>query len=131
GWLVFALVFVYLLLIFMGTLGLRGPNVREGGGEFNFDRAAFMVTSAATLTGFQQSIGANDFKTDTLRGQVILLTLTIAGTLFTMIASALAAVRVLRLPFSDTKVILAALIVESLVLVIGTLIIFGHGADAL
>jgi trk system potassium uptake protein TrkH len=127
GWILPATVAAYLLLIAAGTFLLRGPDVREGGGRLGLDRALFLATSATSLTGFQQSIGFNDFRPDRAQGPAILLFLTIAGSLLAMTAGALAAVRVLRLPFSDWQVIAAALIAEALALLVGTAALFGDG----
>ncbi len=111
---------IYLLLILVGTLTLRAPNVMAGGQPLNYDRDFFLTTSTATLTGFQQSIGASDFNPDCAIGPAVLLVLTITGSLFTMIVASLAAVRILKLPFDDLQVITAAMTAELLAVLAGT-----------
>lgn len=131
GWLLLVLLLTYLALIAGGALLLHGPNVREGGEPLQADRALFLSVSAATLTGFQQTVGFNEFKSDNALGPAILLILTIAGSLFAMIAGGLAGVRVLRLPFSDLKVIAAALIVELLAVLVGMAALLTHGVHGM
>jgi len=123
--LVLSFLVAYLVLIVLCSFALRAKDVMVGGGELNYDRALFLSVSTATLTGFQQSIGFNDFNPESAKGPAILLILTIAGSLFAMIAGSLAAVRVLRLPFSDHQVINAALTAELLAVLAGTAVICG------
>ena len=46
------------------------------------------ASNAASLTGFQQSVGINEFNADSLQGPLIILGLTIAGSLLALIANA-------------------------------------------
>ena len=62
-WLAGALI----LLIFGCSLWLRMPGVMINGGEITYDRGLFLCINCATLTGFQQSIGSNDFNLDSAR----------------------------------------------------------------
>jgi Trk-type K+ transport system membrane component len=115
-----------LLLIFICSLWLRLPGVMINGGEITYDRGLFLCINCATLTGFQQSIGFNDFNPNSAQGPAIVLILTIAGSLFAMMAGGLAGVRALRMPFSDRQVITAAMVVELLAIVVGTAAMGGN-----
>ncbi|HZK80920.1 MAG TPA: hypothetical protein VFC46_07630 [Humisphaera sp.] len=120
GGLVIWLTGALFLLIFACSLWLRMPGVMINGGEITYDRGLFLCINCATLTGFQQSIGSNDFNLDSAQGPAIVLILTIAGSLFAMMAGGLAAVRALRMPFSDRQVITAAMVVELMAIIVGT-----------
>jgi Trk-type K+ transport system membrane component len=87
-------------------------------------RALFISVNAATLTGFRQNPGLgglNEF------GQCNVLLLELAGSLFSMIVGTLAVTRIARLRFSDVEVVVAALIAEGCVLLLGA--ILPRGAD--
>jgi Trk-type K+ transport system membrane component len=93
--------------------------VTVSGEELSIDRAMFLSFSTGTLTGFQLSIGAADFNPESREGPAILLILVVAGSLFTMIVGAMAAVRALRLNYSDSDVVNAALTAQLSAMVIG------------
>ncbi|HWE04238.1 MAG TPA: hypothetical protein VG326_17665 [Tepidisphaeraceae bacterium] len=116
------------LLIFGCSLWLRMPGVMINGGEITYDRGLFLCINCATLTGFQQSIGFNDFNLDSAQGPAIVLILTIAGSLFAMMAGGLAGVRALRMPFNDRQVIAAALVAEVLAIAVGAAAMGGNYA---
>ncbi len=66
------------------------------------DRCLFYSINAATLTGFQTPVGVDDFGNI---GQFVTLALMTFGALFSLICGGLAIVRILRLPYSDLRVI--------------------------
>ena len=117
----------YLLLILLCSFWLRTGGVMAEGQTLNYDRALFLSVSAATLTGFQQTIGPNDFAS--LQGPLILIILTFAGSLLAMIAGGLAAARALRLAYSDRQIIVGALTVELLMVLAGTAVLYTAHAD--
>jgi trk system potassium uptake protein TrkH len=104
------------------------------GQDLSYDRAMFLSVNSVTLTGFQQVVGPNEFNPESSLGPMIVLALTIAGSLLTMIAGGWAAVRTLRLPYSDSQVVVAALTVEVLAILAGSAFMLGDGrrlADAM
>jgi trk system potassium uptake protein TrkH len=115
----------YIFVILLGFFALRVPGVMPGGNELNPDRAVFTSVNAATLTGFQYTIGdPADFF---MPGKVIVLCLTIFGTLFTLIVGGLAVKRILRLNWSDRRIYVAAFIAEAFVLIMGAFASAGEG----
>jgi trk system potassium uptake protein TrkH len=110
----------YVVLAWLGFAWLRHPGVMSHGQEINSDRAIFLATNAATLTGFQQAVGVTEFNVESIQGPLIILTLTLAGTLLALIVGGLAAVRALRLPYSDRQVVIAAITAELIAVLAGT-----------
>lgn len=106
----------YIFLILAGFFGLRAPGIMPAGNELNPDRAVFTSVNAATLTGFQLSMHPSVFS---LAGKVILLFLTCVGTLFTLVVGGMAAKRILRLPWSDGRIVASAVIAQAFVLILG------------
>jgi trk system potassium uptake protein TrkH len=116
----------YIFLILVGFFALRAPGVMPSGNELNPDRAVFTSVNAATLTGFQLSMHPTIFS---IGGKVMLLVLTILGTLFTLIVGGMAAKRILRLPWPDRRIIASACVIEALVLILGAFASGGGGAE--
>jgi trk system potassium uptake protein TrkH len=106
----------YIFFILVGFFALRAPGVMPAGNDLNPDRAVFTSVNAATLTGFQFSMHPSIFS---VPGKVMLLLLTIIGTQFTLIVGGMAAKRILRLPWSDFRIVAASLIIQGVVLVVG------------
>ena len=106
----------YILLILVGFFALRADGVMPPGNPLNHDRAVFQAVNAATLTGFQYSIHPSAYF---LPGKVVLFLLTVAGTLFALIVGGLAVKRILRLPWSDWRILWAALICQAVAILIG------------
>ena len=106
----------YIFMILVAFFALRAPGVMPAGNELNPDRAIFTSVNAATLTGFQLSIHPSEFFTP---GKLIVLGLTVLGTLFTLVVGGLAAKRILRLPWQDRRIYSAALLIEAFVLLMG------------
>ena len=116
----------YIFLILAGFFGLRAPGIMPAGNDLNPDRAVFTSVNAATLTGFQLSMHPTAFS---LTGKVILLFLTCMGTLFTLIVGGMAAKRILRLPWSDRRIVSAAGIAQAFVLILGAFSPHTQGAE--
>jgi Trk-type K+ transport system membrane component len=117
----------YLLLILGCSGWLHAESVMAGGQSLNYDRALFLSVSTATLSGFQLTIGPNDFQG--MQGPIILIILTLAGSLMTLIVAGLAAARVLRLSQSDRQIIVGAMTVELLAVLAGTAVLYTGHAD--
>jgi trk system potassium uptake protein TrkH len=96
----------YLLLIALGVLVFLLPGATVRGNAFSFERSVFTVVNAITLTGFQQSVPLDDYGPT---GIGCVLTLTIIGTLFSLIIGGIGVARLLRLPYDDMKVTVATL----------------------
>src|SRR5690348_7745824 len=90
------LILGYVILVLVGYAFLRRPGVMASGQEINPERAFFLASNAATLTGFQQSVGINEFDPDTIAGPLIIISLTVLGSLLALVVGGLAAVRALR-----------------------------------
>ena len=107
----------WLFPVFLGIILLGFLCIWKFGsapGTANPVRALFIAMNAATLSGFSGTADLND------AGQCITLLLIICGSLFAMIVGGLAVIRIAKLRFSDAQLIAAAVIVELLVLLVGT-----------
>jgi trk system potassium uptake protein TrkH len=109
---------IYVTTIVISIFVFLSKSVMVQGNAMSFDRAVLTVVNTATLTGFQQKIGPNFLRAP---GQVLILLLTVAGSLFSLIVGGLAMRRILRLRFSEMQIIHAALIAEGIALLIGAL----------
>ena len=94
------------------------PSMMPLGNKMSVDRAVLSSVNAATLTGFQQKLGPNYFKAP---GQILVLVLTIAGSLFSLIAGGMAVRRIIGLRLSDKRILQAVLVCECVALLIGAL----------
>lgn len=106
----------YLLLLVVGAGVFHMEASMPRGNQMNVPRSIFTSVNAITLTGFQQGIPINDYQ---MPGRVMLLALTIAGTLFALILGAMAIVRILNLSYSIADIILAAITIQILVILVG------------
>lgn len=88
-----ALLFMWLVLIVWGYGSLQHDGVMVSGEELAPTRGAFLAVNAATLTGFQQSIGINEFNPENSRGAVTAITLVLFGSFFAQTVGGLAVVR--------------------------------------
>ena len=78
------------------------------GNETTYDRAFFTAISTTTLTGFQQTMGLREMRATGLGGPILLLVLTGAGSLTTLLVGGIAASRILRMPHSALQILWAA-----------------------
>jgi Trk-type K+ transport system membrane component len=122
-----SLLLVWLALIFVGSASLRRHGVMVDGEELAPARCVFLMMNAATLTGFQQSIGMNEFNPDGSQGQIAVLAVMLFGSFFTLVVGGLAVVRSLRLNYSVWQVIGSALLFQFLATMAGAAAIIGHG----
>jgi trk system potassium uptake protein TrkH len=121
------LLFVWLALIVVGSASLRRHGVMVDGEELAPTRCVFLMMNAATLTGFQQAIGINEFNPESSQGQVAVLAVMLFGSFFALVVGGLAAVRMLRLNYSAWQVIGSALLFQFLATMAGAAAIIGHG----
>ena len=103
------LVLGYFVLILLTCAALRSPGIVANGNETTWDRAIFTAVNAATLTGFQQTMGIREMSATSFAGPMLLLFLTFAGSLLSLIVGGLAATRILGMPHTMQQVVLAAL----------------------
>jgi trk system potassium uptake protein TrkH len=105
----------YLLMIVVGFFAIW--KYGSPAGNPNPVRALFLTMNCSTLSGFTEGPGVgglNNF------GQWIAFFLIVGGSLFTMIVGGLAVIRIVRLPFTDMELITTAMIVEVIVLLVGS-----------
>jgi trk system potassium uptake protein TrkH len=106
----------YVTLIVLSVFLFLMKSMMAQGNAMSFDRAVLAAVNAATLTGFQQKTGPNFFKAP---GQILVVLLTISGSLFSLIAGGLAVKRITRVRFSDRQVVYAACVGEIAAIAIG------------
>jgi Trk-type K+ transport system membrane component len=121
------LIVCWIALIAYGAVALRRPGVMVDGEQLAPSRAVFLSMNAATLTGFQQAVGINEFDPDSSRGPAIILTLIFAGAMCSMIVGGIAVVRILRLNYSVWQVVSSATLFLFLAAMGGSAVIIGHG----
>jgi trk system potassium uptake protein TrkH len=114
----------YGLLIVLGVVVFLLPGATIKGNAFSFERSVFTVVNAITLTGFQQSVPLDDYGST---GVACVLTLTIVGSLFAMIVGGIGVARLLRLPYSDGKIITATLYTYVVAVSLGAAIVAEPG----
>jgi Trk-type K+ transport system membrane component len=122
----------YLILAALGVVAFRGSGssgAMTAGSEMSGDRAVFEAVNAITLTGFRQDVGIGQFDAGSNLGPVMLLVLTLAGSYFSMVAGGMAVVRILRLPYSDGRIMLAGLLVLVTATLAGSAVVAGGTTD--
>ncbi len=105
----------FLLMIVVGFFAVW--KIGSAAGNPNPVRALFITMNCATLSGFNEGPGVGALNNV---GQWIAFLLIVGGSLFTMIVGGLAVIRIARLPFTDIELITGALIVEAIVLLVGS-----------
>jgi Trk-type K+ transport system membrane component len=105
----------FLLMIVAGFFAIW--KIGSAAGNPNPVRALFLTMNCATLSGFTEGPGVGALNNI---GQWIAFLLIVGGSLFTMIVGGLAVIRIVRLPFTDLELITTALIVEAIVLLVGS-----------
>jgi trk system potassium uptake protein TrkH len=106
---------IFLLMIVAGFLAIW--KIGSAAGNPNPVRALFLAMNCATLSGFSEGPGVGGLNNV---GQWIAFLLIVGGSLFTMIVGGLAVIRIVRLPFTDMELITSAVIVEAIVLLVGS-----------
>jgi len=118
---------VYLAATVAVGISTRYPGVVASGNETTVDRAIFTALNAATLTGFQQTMGVREMSATGWIGPTLLLALTFAGSLLSLMVGGLAAARILRLRHTTWQIIRAALVSVLLAAVAGGAVLVGSG----
>jgi trk system potassium uptake protein TrkH len=103
-----AVLMAWALITLIAPAVLRSGHVVAHGNETTYDRAIFTAISTSTLTGFQQTMGLREMRAAGMGGPVLLLILTFAGSLTTLIVGGLAAGRILRMPHTALQIVWAA-----------------------
>lgn len=98
----------WLLLTIIAPFALRSGRIVAHGNETTYDRAIFTSISGSTLTGFQQTMGLREMRVAGIGGPILLLVLTFAGSMMTLIVGGLAAARLLRMPHTASQIVWAA-----------------------
>jgi trk system potassium uptake protein TrkH len=119
---------VYVFMILAGILVLRLPGARVRGNEFSFEAATFTAVNAATLSGFQQAVAIDEYGGS---GQACIIVLTAGGTLFALLVGAILLNRLLRLPFSDARIVGVTLFATAFAVACGTAILAEPGRGLL
>lgn len=127
GSLAVGLVLAYLVTTIAVAVLLHFAGVAMRGNETTWDRAIFTSVNAASLTGFQQTVGIREMSAAGSSGPLILLALTFAGTLMSLIVGGLAAARILGMPHTPVQIVLAAFSTVLLTTVVGAAALSGAG----
>ena len=106
----------YGILIVGGYLLLRSEVATVRGNELGPDRALFAAVNAVTLTGFQQSLGIAEYRP---AGQMIILALTIGGSLVSLIVGGRLVSLILRLPYRSGQIATAAILLHAIAIFAG------------
>jgi trk system potassium uptake protein len=118
----------YLVLMAVAVVIIRLGVVTAAGGELSLDRTIFTSINAATLTGFQMDVGINASGAGgRIGGPLLLLALTLGGIAISLVAGGIAVVRVVRLPYSDRQVVLAAGAATLIAVLAGATALADHG----
>ena len=125
------LVVGYFILVWVGGTALRQPGVMANGDQLNPDRATFLAANCATLTGFQQAVGTNEFDSQSNRGPLIVFGLIVCGSLLALILGGMAGVRALGLPYRDGQIVLAAFLTETVAVLGGAAGLIGPSRSSL
>ena len=108
---------IYVAMIAAGfTVFINGWGTIVGN-EPSTDRSLFHAVNAATMTGLPYQIGVREFN---VIGRWTSLLLIAGGTLFSLVVGGLAMVRILRLPFSDRRIIVGSILLLLFLAGIGT-----------
>ncbi len=112
----------FIVLFMAGSIAFRTSGAMRSGNELSVERAVFTSINALTLTGFQQAVGAEQYRP---AGHVTVYILTIAGTLLSLIGGGAAVARILRLPFGDRQIITAAVATTVAATILGGAVLSG------
>jgi Trk-type K+ transport system membrane component len=107
----------FTVLILVGYISLHIKGTLASGNPMSNDRALFTAINATTLTGFQYSLGMEQYNPP---AQWLILLLTIGGTQFALIAGGCAVTRIAKLPYTDAQVAIASLGAQLVVILLGT-----------
>lgn len=99
----------YLATMLAVFLLLRTPVLAASGNETSVDRAVFTAVNAGTLTGFQQTMGLHEMRQVGISGPLVMLLLTLIGSLVSLTVGGLAASRILGMPQTIRQIVSAAI----------------------
>lgn len=116
AWGYFALLAAGFAIFYFG-----GDSVVVAGQEMSWPKAMFTTINVGTLTGFPTT---TNFTTDLkITGQLLALLLTLGGILYSLIVGGTAAVRILRLPYSDRQVGIFSLTLTLILILAGSVLL--------
>jgi Trk-type K+ transport system membrane component len=128
---VFLVIAAWLALTLIVCASVRLPGVVPHGNETTWDRAVFTATSAATLTGFQQTMGVSEMAAASWAGPLLLLALTLAGTFTSLFVGGLAASRILRTGHTALQIAASAVTAQAIATIVGATALVGSAGDPL
>jgi len=107
-----------LLITCIAIFYLGGSAAVVAGQEMSLPKLVFTILNFGTLTGFPTT---TNYTTDLkIPGQILALLLTLGGTLYSLIVGGTAAVRILKLPYSDKQVCLFSVVLTVLATIAGS-----------
>ena len=124
------LIVQFILMVFAFFV-FHSSAVVAHGNETTFDRAVFTTVNASTLTGFRQTMGVREMRAAGVGGPVLLLILTLAGSMMSLTIGGLAACRILRMPHKPSQIIWAAVSCLLLTTLGGAAALAGTGRSVL
>ena len=111
------LVLSWLGLVVIGILAVGTPGALAAGNAVAFERAVFTSLNVATLSGLSQQFArVEDFS---LIVRAIFVMQTLSGLLLSLIGGSILMARALRLPYSDSRISVASVILMALAMVVG------------
>jgi Trk-type K+ transport system membrane component len=117
----------YFSITLFASVIVHSAGIVARGNETTGDRAIFTAFNAATLSGFQQTMGVREMNAVGPEGPFLLFFLTIFGSLTSLIVGGLAACRILRMPHTTSQIIWAACTTLLLATLAGAAALAGTG----
>ena len=124
-----AVVAAYLLAMAMVCFAIRVPGIVPSGNETTWDRSIFTSINAATLSGFQQTMGIREMAATGPGGPALLFALTVLGSLTSLFVGGMAAARVLGMPHNAVQIALAAVTAQIIAVVVGAAALAAPGSN--
>jgi trk/ktr system potassium uptake protein len=121
----------WIALTLLACAVIRLPGIVPHGNETTWDRAVFTSVSAATLSGFQQTMGVGEMAVAGWGGPLILLGLTLAGTFVSLFVGGLAAARILRTGHDARQIAASALTAQAVATIVGATALVGSAGNPL
>ena len=94
------------------------------GNEFSIHQSLFTAVNAATLTGFRQARNPDEY---TATGQILTLVLMLGGICFSLICGGAAVLRIARMRFKDSALVIWAIGAIAIAALVGGLALIGQG----
>jgi trk system potassium uptake protein TrkH len=110
---------------------IRLPGIVPHGNETTWDRAIFTAVSAATLSGFQQTMGVGEMAAAGWGGPLVLLVLTLTGTFVSLFVGGLAGSRILRTGHSARQIAVCAVTAQAIATIVGATGLVGSAGNPL